>query len=1518
MSYESGGRADKYGNHYENCYLVILLLRLIREELTSVTVEPLGEYGDYVEFISEQKNGIIKYYQCKGSNTSKNSWSISDLQKHKVFQRSKQILEANNKNLYYFISPLPYSELDSLCERARTNSSPDEFISYQLTNDTIRAIFRDCVTAYGYDINCMEDKYKAVQLLSRCYFEKYFAGTEAEQDLEERIGFLFTGKASTVRVLLEEYVNDNHHYGRPITANDVLRYLEERDIHLRDYQCDPTILGRIGTLNTTYWDTYYPVGEDLFHRTETDMIIRSIENGRSVILHGKAGMGKSGCLEETIHHLKEKRILYLSIKLDKKPPHSSADTYGNELGLPESPVYCLAKLSADQPCVLILDQLDSLRWTGNHSSDALDVCKELIRQADSLNRFADKKISIIFASRTFDLENDRGLSALFKSKEHLHSLVWEKVNVTQLSKNDVVQIIGSQYNNLSSRLQKILLTPSSLYVWSRLDESTQNNSISSVYELMDRWWKQIQQKCALLDLQTQDAIICKDEIVNFMETRAVYSLPKTMFTDHAKEIDAFISCGLLSSNPSTKSISFTHQSFLDYFLTADTMKKIYRRNELKNLFGGKNDQTPIIRYRLLTVLQTLLESDPTLFVEQACGLLEYPNMRFYFKCAVFEVIGQSETPTPEIFHLIDEYSAKPEWADYINQVVIYRHPPFVKHIVEISKGDFFSDSHLALLKSISDREPDYIANILKPFALQNPNIDKKIFHTLCYDINDDSEEMFELRVQLLRKNPALFHDLLGLTLPLKHTSTRAVVLFEIILESWRDQRKSSIYLGEKNVLSDYAKLNAWSVVTKLFPKICEYTSGYLPRWPYYLRDTEYKDWNYNRHDESTVRTIIEIVKVSFAECAQVSPDDLLAYVNSINYPVSAVSHECLMHAVLNLPVDYADEAMAWLLRSIDKKIFVYSADDQDYLSYAKQIIQKFSTICNLEYFSRLEHYICSWKDSSESMLNTFRHRREVQNSYHTPVFYAYWGHFQKELLPSMDCSKLSAYAKSLLEVVNRNTWINVPHFHCGILVGDVKSVASPVDAYTERLSDKTWLQIVTTPQEKMSDHRNVKENKFYYIEANHMSFASALGKQAKREPLRFAKLSLSFPQDCYHGYIDQVLCAFSDPTAVDEFDINLVSEVIRCHGRSNDMNLANAVCSVVEHHAKEVWPDDIIDLIVEIAINHPNPAKGEYTVTSSLDPENKSVDMLLNNALNCARGHAYQALSALFWEHPDLSNSLRSVLLAARSDPSDAVRFAALDCVIPFYNIDRSFAVEIFNSLLESDLRIVCAHGSWEIMSREYTDYGSRYRAKLIDACLSEIDDLAEGAAGLICAVAIIFNDQDALRFILSHSFSNKQQEKICQQAAYLFNSDEYHDKCKIILLHLIDHTANELLGFRSLFLKKRIILKRDEEFLIHLMESHQSVRLLHAFLDYLYESDEDICGFAQILRTASNSLTRMTSLYEGRLAVHDLVKCVIRLFDKGKSKEPILEICLDILDDLFRSNLTDIKPLSEMIDNFE
>ena len=49
MPYEIGGRADKFGNRYENRWVVNQLLRLIKEEIASVTVEAIGEEEEGVD-----------------------------------------------------------------------------------------------------------------------------------------------------------------------------------------------------------------------------------------------------------------------------------------------------------------------------------------------------------------------------------------------------------------------------------------------------------------------------------------------------------------------------------------------------------------------------------------------------------------------------------------------------------------------------------------------------------------------------------------------------------------------------------------------------------------------------------------------------------------------------------------------------------------------------------------------------------------------------------------------------------------------------------------------------------------------------------------------------------------------------------------------------------------------------------------------------------------------------------------------------------------------------------------------------------------------------------------------------------------------------------------------------------------------------------------------------------------------------------------------------------------------------
>ena len=93
---------------------------------------------------------------------------------------------------------------------------------------------------------------------------------------------------------------------------------------------------------------------------------------------------------------------------------------------------------------------------------------------------------------------------------------------------------------------------------------------------------------------------------------------------------------------------------------------------------------------------------------------------------------------------------------------------------------------------------------------------------------------------------------------------------------------------------------------------------------------------------------------------------------------------------------------------------------------------------------------------------------------------------------------------------------------------------------------------------------------------------------------------------------------------------------------------------------------------------------------------------------------------------------------------------------------------------------------------------------------------------------------------------------------------------------------------------------------------------MLHTFLDYLYESDEDICEYAPVIKALGNGLAETRSEWNSRLVIDDLVKCVVRLFDRGQDDPQIRTICLDIWDKLFMSNLQDVKPLSDMIDNFE
>ena len=1516
MSLEHGGRADKEGNTYENRFLARLFLQLINEEFQYIQVEAVERNSDFAEFIAVDQAGTRRYYQCKASNGDSDHWRISDLRSYDIFSNAQKIVDADTKNEYIFISPLGYDGLDSLCDRARTSSSTEDFVKYQLTK-RYQAYFNSIAEDLELDVSASDDCAKLVQILARCRFETYGRSREEKEDLEARIGYMFFGPAKTVRILLEQYANDDRQYGVKITAHDLMEYLKKQKISLRDIRRDERVLLQIQTLNDVRWGYFLPINGVLLHRRATEQLIQEFEAGSSLILHGRAGAGKSGCAEEFIQYLKKKEILYLAIKLDKEIPQKSADDYGKELGLPQSPVYCLNAFAPQKPCVLILDQLDSLRWTSTHSASALDVCKEMIRQAEEINKNHGGQISILMVSRTFDLETDPGLQSLFEQPKEKETIKWSKIQVGLLSDDEVQNIVGQPYVHMPMKLKKTLQIPSSLLVWSHLKSDDKRNAVTSSFQLMEEWWSQILNNCQQMSLDHQRVCSCKDKIVSLMDRQGRLALPRTIFNDDKNIIEAFVSNGLLVINRT--SVAFTHQSFLDYFLAQKVIEKLYEGANLVDLYRPVKQQLPALRYRFLMVLQTLLDSDPDVFVEQAKNILECDDIHYYFKCAVFEIIGQWDGEIePGIFALVRQYQNVSQWKQFIFRTVYLGHLNFIQHYFDGCEQAWLDKDGMQLLQSISDSAPDFVFACVQPYAFQSQEIDQKILSILSRDVASDTDEVFALRLEILKKYPQEFKHSTVFWRPSHLPIKRLLELMKGVLEAEELWKSENIYFGDDRDCTKIVQKSYSEIVKTLFPYICSITQKLKCPGPYHQTVWENRPWERHEYPHYTARKLVEFVKTALEEYVRQKPQEAF---DTIVYPQetpSIVGHELVMHVASLLPDAFATKVLQWLLKDFRNRIFVYTFDERDYLSYTKKIISKFSKSCDEPTLKLLEETIYKWNDDPSYAIKIFERRikfnRESQNF---PVYYAYWGHLQKELLPAIDGKRLSQKARDLLLVVQRNDWIYVPFYHAGSWSEDGGRVASPIERQAEYLSDKKWLEIISTPVDKMKPFKDRRNRKGEYVETSPSMFASSLQVCVKKHPNRFATLALSFPKDCYSGYVSTVFYGLAEAENAEmTIDRTTVCQLIEKYFRNKDVNIVWGILHLIRQTAEADWPESILQIVIWLARNHPNPEGNAYVVHSKDDPKNKTVDTIKNSSFNCVRGEALFTLADLVGKHPEWLYKVRETVTDAADDVNDSVRFALPPLASMFYGKEPAFARSVLQKLLAKDIRVIASRGAWYLIRRDFLNGPAYYRNLLETGCQSEVDDLAECAAGQLCALVLLFNDIESLNWLQTHQLSHKQLENICENAIYCFREESSRKLSETILRYCVQATTEKLTALHRLFYDERIDLDRDKEFVLFLMSSDQGAELSHAFLEYLNASPLRGMEYAVYLRAIASVQQDNSDWYF--LDAPKFVDSVLRLLDDNKSDDEIVKMALTIWDELYEKSFSNVQQLSEMLNNLE
>lgn len=1515
MSFEKGGRADKQGNVYENRCLARVLIRLVAEEIISVVVEPAGENTDICEFYTVAKDGSKTYYQCKGSNGMNDHWRPSDLQGYNVFSRVQSLLRSDPTCKFCFISPFYYSGIEDLCVRAKTYPSAESYLKNALTNKELRAAFKDCEKHFSLCRDDVDQLNELVNTLSRCEFLVRPNNTETIQDLEKIISIYFCGRAETSRVLLENYVNDKALYGKEITASDVVNYLRENGISPQIRIGDTRIAPVIARLNKSFFESYNAIQGNLFHRSSTDCLIKEIAAGRSIVLHGKAGAGKSGCIRELIRYLESNQIDYLAIQLDKHVPDNYADKYGESLGLPGSPVSCLSSMSGSKPCVLILDQLDALRWTAMHSPTALDVCKEMIGQARAINKHSGGHISVVFSVRTFDYENDVGIQSLFnEEKQEERESSWSVIKLGSLTDDEVKQVVGDEYDRLTGRVKELIRVPSSLYVWLMLDSKRRLNQITSSQDMVHSWWSQIQDDYVSAGHDGNSLARCIEELVAAISNSASFSLPQVMFPKYTQELIFLASCGVLRLE--NNKVSFVHQSFLDSFLLANDLNAIFTgRQELLSLVLSWGTQMPMFRYRLSALFQNVAESNQALFSKQAKDFLESDQIHYYYKAAVFETIGQLTSPISETLKLLDEFFEKTDWRSFILQTVYERHPVFIEHLAKRQGFDWLGEEGYPLLVSMRYYSPSFVASILRKVLKAGEACPEKAIAVLGTEIDAENEELFALRMELYGSDSSFLSNIHFVNLERTQPDhiIRVLTYFLLNADTYGAQH---IYIDDKE-RPKFCEENYSEIIHSLFDLLCNSAKN-TPLSLHPGIDFKERDWLPRQYESSIAREAVELVKASLGILAKNDPEEALTYIEKAGMFRNGISNELALSTLLVLPADYSDSAIEWLLSDFDNHILDCISNEYDYLATCKDVLRKHSQSCSDESFARLEERICTWKGDRERLIRSYKYRIEHNRTKgQEPAFCPAWGHLQKALLPFLDSSRIKPRTKELIDVLNRNEWVHSDYFHAGLLSGPARSVVSTIQKNAARLSDNTWLQIINSHVDEQHSRMREKDDGEYYYESTHWAFAQDLGSCVKSDLTRYAKLLLKFPQNCFPGYYSSVLYGLNN-SETGKIDFSLLCDVIRHCVNIDSDGVPTAIARIISDRQEEDWPKDILSYLARTATGTLKPVGNERIFSSRDDDPFLSPDDMATAVLNCPRGAAVNTVGDLLISHPDLTETFAPLMETLAQDESDVIRFALVKCAAAYYEPNPSFSKQIFDTVIEKDLLAMCAMHSFWLMRRDLRALEEQYFPYLKVACDSPNPKLVMRAAQMVCSTAILTSSEQVIDYLYSHPWTKETMDKICLEATYAFEKDEYRTISQTILEHFLETDAASLHSINRLFHENRLDLRRDERFISLILKCRGDFDTINAFIDFIKNQDGELSSFAEIIKTAVESVDEGEKTWQKYRIEDGLVHAVIKLIDSATGDDELTDCCLDILDEIYRKRILTNSAVSKLLDGAE
>lgn len=1235
MSALPGGDADKLGNRFEDWWTLYRLADVLNGSASRMRMEPPGPIGEGIEFWIDEAEGR----SCEQAKdyASGGQWTVHRLIERKVLGSVQQHLAREQQVRLVLSTGAP--DLSALTARARKAITPPEFADHTLTVELRLELAR--IAALW-----KTDEETTWTLLRRVQVEHHPPET-LRRLLLLRYAGLVHGDPQDAVFWLRGWLTDQ--LQQELTGPLVWAALAKAGFRRALVPGDPAALAAVARTverhRTRVSASLPAVTVPQPAEDELLDLLRDEHGPRVLVVHGRAGSGKSVVAGEVVHQLHQAGWYAAVVTMDDELVRTAA-ALGRASELPGSPVALLGGLAQGSPAVLLIDQLDAVSTYSGRMPDSFEAVAELLDEATAF-----RGLRVVLAVRTVDLKEDPRLRQLVVDGGRASSLA-----VPDLEPARVRQALidaGHDPALLSVQTVDLLCVPLHLAVFSRLSRAAQNDQYASLTALYQQYTMEVRRRLEQ-QLGQLDWAGITSALVTAMSDRESLRVPRAVVgTAAVGQINALVSAGIVEREG--QQLRFFHETYFD-FLFAGAF--VGSQRDLHSFLVGSGQQL-FRRGQTRQVLDYLAGTDPIAFRHAVVQLLGSNQIRPHLQDVTATVLRQHQPnaddwlaleplafgPDPAVRRRLipllstpgwfDAADASGRWPGYLadadrlaivaDQLVIAARDrgPQVSALVtpHIGTSTLWRDLLRAVVQwSTAPDTVDLAVTLMERGELDDvkgPIAVNADFFSIVYGLHtDDPAGAARLLGAYLRRGIArAAAD--GADDPFQGGHLRGSgreILQHIAQHAPRDYVE---YIGHPLVQIIQATATAPA-------------DGKLRRS---------RHWAYRGLDDDAGLAAILFTATEQALRTLASTTPQLARDLAVLWTTCDVKELRYLACRTYLSLGDCGAAVAFLL-SDENNLQLGYRDSARWAS--RELVEMAAVGCTETELTALTNRLLWYAPPFEKTAEAMRYR--------------YRGRSEYDLLSAIPPGRRNAVVTRRLGELERKFPLAPPYPPHADTMASFRGSPIREDA-SPRLTDAQWRRAISQYAQPQTVPRN-------WDKGGTQELASQLGRRSAEEPERFAALALSLEADTPPAHFARVVEAVAGLVP-----ISTLSRLCAHAHTAAGPAVLRAITEAIET-AGEV--DETLLALLELAATDEDPQPGE-----------PHFDDLVTAGLNCTRGAAARVIAVLWFSGSEHVSRLLPTVTALAADPVPGVRAMAAEAVGALLRHQSAEALDLADCLLD-------------------------------------------------------------------------------------------------------------------------------------------------------------------------------------------------------------------------------------------